>query len=110
MKNKDAGTEKLTLIPLVIAAWCRYLLALDDTGAAFTPSPDPLLERLKPLLAGVTLGDPASAAGKLKPILSNEKIFAVNLYDAGLGERIESYFAELIAGPGAVRKTLQKYL
>jgi fructuronate reductase len=109
MKN-GAGTEKLTLIPLVIAAWCRYLLAVDDEGGAFTPSPDPLLEGLKPLLAGITLGDPVSAVGKLKPILSNEKIFAVNLYDAGLGERIESYFAELIAGPGAVRKTLQKYL
>jgi fructuronate reductase len=110
MKNGREGAAKLTLIPLVIAAWCRYLLAVDDEGAAFTPSPDPLLERLKPMLAGVALGDPASAAGKLRPILSNEKIFAVNLYDAGLGERIESCFAELIAGPGAVRKTLQKYL
>ncbi|MDR3130404.1 MAG: mannitol dehydrogenase family protein [Treponema sp.] len=110
MKKERGGTEKLTLIPLVIAAWCRYILALDDTGAAFTPSPDPLLAELKPILAGVALGDPNSAAGRLKPILSNEKIFAVNLYDAGLGERIESYFAELIAGPGAVRKTLQKYL
>jgi fructuronate reductase len=110
MKKERGGTKKLTLIPLVIAAWCRYLLAVDDTGAAFTPSPDPLLEDLKPILAGVVLGDSPSAAGKLKAILSNEKIFAVNLYDAGLGERIESYFAELIAGPGAVRKTLQKYL
>jgi fructuronate reductase len=110
MMNESGGTEKLTLIPLVIAAWCRYLLALDDEGRVFTPSPDPLLEELKQLLAGVTLGAPASAAGKLKPILSNEKIFAVNLYNAGLGERIESYFAELITGPGAVRKTLQKYI
>jgi fructuronate reductase len=104
------GTGKLKLIPLVIAAWCRYLLALDDEGAAFAPSPDPLLEELRQFLMGVTLGNPASAAGKLKPILSNEKIFALNLYNAGLGERIESYFVELIAGPGAVRKTLQKYL
>jgi fructuronate reductase len=108
--DKTLGTEKLKLIPLVIAAWCRYLLALDDEGAGFTPSPDPLLEELKRFLTGVTLGNPASAAGKLKPILSNEKIFALNLYDAGLGERIESCFAEFIAGPGAVRKTLQKYL
>jgi fructuronate reductase len=108
--NKNLGTEKLKLIPLVIAAWCRYLLGVDDNGKIFTPSPDPLLADLQRMLEGVTLGKIGPAAGKLKPILSNEKIFAVNLYDAGLGTLIERYFAELLAGPGAVRKTLQKYL
>jgi fructuronate reductase len=102
--------KNLKLIPLVIAAWCRYLLGVDDTGNTFTPSPDPLLENLRGLLEGVSPGDPASAAGKLKPILSNEKIFAVNLYHVGLGQKIEAYFGELLAGKGAVRKTLQKYL
>jgi fructuronate reductase len=108
--NQNLGTEKLTLIPLVIAAWCRYLLGLDDNGKPFTPSPDPLLEDLQRMLEGVALGKSETPAGKLKPILSNEKIFAVNLYDAGLGSRIETYFSELLAGPGAVRKTLQRYL
>jgi fructuronate reductase len=106
----DLDTQKLVLIPLVIAAWCRYLIGVDDEGKPFTPSPDPLLASLQETLKGVTLGNPATAAGKLKPILSNQKIFSVNLYEVGLGERIEGYFAELLAGPGALRKALQKYL
>jgi fructuronate reductase len=106
----DLDIKKLVLIPLVIAAWCRYILALDDAGKPLTLSPDPLLAGLQETLKGVTLGNPASVAGKLKPILSNPKIFAVDLYEVGLGERIEAYFAELLAGPGAIRKTLQKYI
>jgi len=43
-------------------------------------------------------------------IVSNEKIFGVNLADAGLDDKVIKYFRELIAGPGAVRKTLEKYL
>ena len=46
----------------------------------------------------------------LKPILSNEEIFGVNLYNVGLGEKIEGYFNEMISGVGAVRSTLEKYL
>jgi fructuronate reductase len=45
----------------------------------------------------------------LEPIFSNSRIFGVNLYEAGLGEKVESYFAELVAGPGAVAATLEKY-
>jgi fructuronate reductase len=116
-KSGTLDTANLVLIPLVIAAWCRYLLGLDDQGQPFKPSPDPQLEDLQGLLAGISLGKPESAAGKLRPILSNEKIFAVNLYDAGsggpsgsLGSRVEDCFAELTGGKGAVRKTLRKYL
>ena len=46
----------------------------------------------------------------LEPILSNVKIFGVNLYEVGLGETVEGIFAELIAGPGAVRATLERHL
>ncbi|MDR1470018.1 MAG: mannitol dehydrogenase family protein [Spirochaetaceae bacterium] len=106
----DLDVNNLKLIPLVIAIWCRYLLGLDDEGNPFTPSPDPLLAGLQDTLKGVTPGNPDSGKGKLKSILSNESIFGSDLYKAGLGERIEGYFAELLAGKGAVRKTLQKYL
>lgn len=102
--------KKLTLIPLVQACWCRYLLGLDDNGKPFEISSDPLLSMMQSSLAGIELGKPDSAKGKLKSVLSNEKIFGVDLYKAGLGERVEGYFAELIAGPGAVRKTLHKYV
>mgnify|MGYP000623997266 CR=1 FL=1 len=33
-----------------------------------------------------------------------------DLYEAGIGERIEEMFLEEIAGPGAVRNVLKKYL
>lgn len=44
------------------------------------------------------------------PILSNEKIFGVNLYEVGLGELVEQYFIEMLAGKGAVLTTLKKYV
>ena len=102
--------KDLTYVPLVIAGWCRYLLAVDDEGKAFTPSPDPLLQNVQDALQGVVLGDVSSAKGKLRPILSNKGIFGSDLYEAGLGEKIEGYFEELIAGPHAVRNTLVKYV
>ena len=37
-------------------------------------------------------------------------IFGSDLYEVGLGEKIEGYFEELIAGPHAVRNTLVKYV
>ncbi|MDR3048996.1 MAG: mannitol dehydrogenase family protein [Elusimicrobiota bacterium] len=108
--QKGLDIDKLIFIPLTIAGWCRYLIGLDDEGKPFTQSPDPLLEDLKALLKGVELGKPETSNGKLQPILSNTKIFGSDLYKAGLGERIEGYFKEMLAGAGAVRKTLKKYL
>ena len=42
------------------------------------------------------------------PILSNPAIFAVDLYDTPLAAKVEALFARLIAGPGAVRETLNE--
>ena len=103
-------TGKLTFIPLVLAGWCRYLMAVDDNGKLFELSPDPMLTVLKPLVEEIKLGDNAEIHDKLKGILSNKGIFGVDLYEADLGEKVESMFAELIEGTGAVRKTLKKYL
>jgi fructuronate reductase len=102
--------KNLKYIPLVLAAWCRYLMALDDAGQPMTLSPDPLLATLTPYVAGIKLGDVDSAAGKLAPILKNERLFAVDLYAVGLGAKVEAYFGEMIAGKNAVRATLHKYL
>jgi len=101
--------EQLTLIPLVLAAWLRYLLGIDDKGASFEVSSDPLYSSLAPILAGISLGQKGPFHAALEPILSNSTIFAVNLYKTGLGKKIESYFEELLAGPGAVAATLRKY-
>jgi fructuronate reductase len=82
---------------------------VDDRGAPFTLSPDPLYDTLYPLVAGIRLGQKGPFHRELEPIVSNAQIFGVNLYEAGLGERVEAFFEELLAGPGAVRETLKKY-
>jgi fructuronate reductase len=102
--------NSLKYIPLVIAGWCRYLMAVDDKGESMPLSPDPMLDMLRPYLSKIKLGDRETVKDSLKPILSNERLFGLNLYTAGLGEKVEDYFKELISGNNAVRATLQKYL
>ena len=100
----------LKLIPLVYAGWLRYLMGVDDEGNEMPLSPDPLLDTLCPMLAGAKLGEDFDAKAVLEPILSNDKIFGVNLCEIGLEDKICGYFKELCAGPGAVRATLKKYV
>jgi fructuronate reductase len=107
--SKTLKVDDLKLIPLVHAAWIRYLMGINDEGNPFTVSPDPLYSSLAPAVAGFKLGDKGPFHAVLEPILSNKSIFGVNLYEAGLGERVEAYFEERVAGPGAVAKTLEKY-
>ena len=47
---------------------------------------------------------------QLRPVLSNVGIFGIDLYEAGVGSKIENLFKEEIAGYGAVRETLRKHL
>lgn len=107
---KYGDARKLTAIPLAIAGWCRYLLAVQDDGQKFELSADPMIPELTKVLEGIEVGKPETYHGQLQAILSNENIFGVNLYEAGIGEKIEEMFLEEIAGVGAVRATLKKYL
>ncbi len=100
----------LTAIPLALAGWLRYLLGVDDTGKEMAVSADPMLGQLQAALSGVRLGAPDSASGKLEPILSNANLFGVDLVKANLAVKVEGMFREMLAGPGAVRATLRKYL
>lgn len=109
-ERPDLEAKNLNYIPLVIAGWCRYLLGLDDQGHEMSLSSDPLLSELKTYLAGIQFGAADSLGNALHPILSNEDIFGVNLYDVGLGEKVEGYCKEMIAGSGAVRATLERHL
>jgi len=109
-ERADLDVKQLTFIPLVIAGWCRYLLGVDDQGQEMSLSSDPLLSMLSTHLTGIKVGDSKSLQGHLQPILSSKEIFGSDLYSVGLGEKIEAYFTEMIAGPGAVRATLQKYV
>ncbi len=110
MARPDLDVTELTGIPLAIAGWLRYLLAVDDTGAPMPCSADPMLETLHGQLSGVRFGEPGSFAGKLNAILSNETLFAVDLCKAGLAEKITGMVREMLAGPGAVRAVLGKYI
>ena len=83
-------------------------MAVDDEGNAFEPSADPLLADVQPFVANCRLGEKPDTEA-LRPLLSNASIFGVNLYEAGLAEKVCSYFEELTAGTGAVRATLHKY-
>jgi fructuronate reductase len=107
-KASGKNLDDLKLIPLVFAGWLRYLLGIDDQGKPFEISPDPMLDGLKADLSGITFGQTGSFHEKLKPILSRPELFGLNLYEAGLGERVEKHFEEMLSGPGAVRKVLSR--
>ena len=77
----------LKMIPLVFAGWLRYLMGIDDTGAAFERSSDPLLDDLTPYLTQFTLGVVPSTEDTdniLSPILHKKEIWGVDLYTCGL--------------------------
>ena len=107
--SPDHEASELTLIPLVLAGWLRYLIGVDDNGAAFSCSPDPLLEAMQAHLAGMKLGGTIDAE-KLRPILSDASIFAADLYECGLADKVIGCFTELMAGAGAVRATIHRYV
>ena len=102
--------DNLQLIPLVLAGYARYLKGIQDDGTPFTPSPDPMLEELQAIVAPLEVGKSEQDYSCLKNLYSRADVFGLDLYAAGLGERIESLVKELFAGPGAVRATLHKYV
>ena len=108
--REDLDVKDLKIIPLVLAGWCRYLLAVDDNGDSFQLSSDPMLDIVTPFLSNIKLGEVRDFHDELKSILSNDKIFGVNLYEVGLGDTVENYFKELVARKGAIRTTLEKYI
>lgn len=108
--SDPAKLSGLKAVPLVFAGWIRYLLAVDDNNQAFDLSPDPMLDFLKEQLQDVHLGETEGLEEKIRPLLHNTTIFGVDLYEAGLADRVVGYLAEMLQGEGAVRKTLEKYL
>ena len=100
----------LVSIPLAIAGWMRYLLGVGDDGNPIEISSDPMKDDLQAKLAGIEAGKPETYKGQLREILANEVVFGVDLCKIGLADRIEQMFVEELAGVGAVRATLKKYL
>ena len=111
-KYIERGLDKsnLVLIPLVLAGYARYLKGINDAGEAFEPSPDPMLAELQAIVAPLEVKEGQQDFSCLKNLYSRADVFGLDLYEAGLGEQIEDMVAELYAGPGAVRRTLHKYV
>lgn len=108
--KKYGSAERLTAIPLGIAGWLRYMLGVDDMGNTYELAPDPMVPEIQAALSSVVFGDPSSLTDQLHPILSNEKVFFIDLYKAGLGEKIEGMFREMINGKGSTKATIHKYM
>lgn len=119
VSDPSKDVKELTMIPLVFAGWLRYLLAVDDEGREISLSPDPLLDTLcsyveqwktavreKEASREETDASREEIEASLRPILENEKIFGVNLYQVGLADLVCEYFMEMLKGRGAVRRTL----
>ena len=107
---KYGDASCLIAIPLGIAGWLRYMLAVDDEGKKYELAPDPMNEEIQEQLKDIAVGHPETFTDQLKPILSNERIFFIDLYQAGVGEKIELMFREMISGPGAVKAMVHKYV
>ncbi|MBR4548386.1 MAG: mannitol dehydrogenase family protein [Oscillospiraceae bacterium] len=107
LASDTLDVKDLKLIPLVHAGWLRYLMAVDDEGKPFEPSPDPLLETAQSYVRDMKLGEKPDCA-KLEGLLRSKTIFGVDLIEAGLADKVCAYFTALTAGPGAVRATLHK--
>jgi len=87
----------------------RMQAAIRNSGFDFPP--ERVLISLSPAdlkkeLSGISLG---STNADVRSILTNKQIFGIDLYEAGLGEKVTAFFTEMLASPGAVRKTLEKY-
>lgn len=109
-KARYGSAGNLTAVPLAVAGWIRYLLGVDDRGEPFELSPDPMIPYLREQLSGIEYGRPESLTDQLKGILSNAQLFGSDLYEAGIGKKIETMVREQLSGDGAVRMALKKYL
>ena len=103
--SPELDVKTLKCIPLVFAAWLRYVMGVDDEGKAFEPSADPLLAYAQEKVKGIKLGDSNPDVGD---ILSNEKIFGIDLRSIGMDKLVMDYFARMIKAPGAVREVLHE--
>lgn len=110
LASNTLDVKDLHFIPMVYAGWLRYVMGIDDNGVAFTPSSDPLLSYAEEAVKGIKLGDKGPFDAQLHAILSNEKIFGVDLVAIGMDRLVLDYFTQFVAGKGAIRQTLKKYL
>lgn len=101
-KQKDMQITSLEAMPMFAALWLRYRMGLCDDGSAMQLSPDPLCPKSLDVLSVKNFGEKVDIA----PILEDASIFGLNLYEVGLGQKVEELFYKLSASAGAVSDTL----
>ena len=106
LASDKLDVTSLRVVPLVYAMYLRYLLAVDDEGEAFTLSPDPMTDTLQPMLSGITLGSRGDFTQRLRPLLSNEKIFGLDVTATPLFGTVVEDFTRRVAGKGCGRATI----
>ena len=109
----DTWDDNYLTFPLAgnpLRAGNTFTLTGKLNGEAFELSPDPLAHTVCPVMEQVKLGETEDAEEIIAPLLHNDAIFGVDLYEVGMAPMVVKYFNELIAGPGAVRATLVKYV
>lgn len=94
--SEELDTSGLVLIPLVLAGYLRYLQGTDDEGAEMKLSSDPMLDELRRMTP--------------EEILRQQTVFACDLFEDSLGERILGMYREMSDGAGSVRRCLHKYV
>jgi len=108
--SEQLDVKMLKLIPLVFAGWLRYLMGVNDVGEKFELSPDPLLDTVCPYVKGLSLQQDSGVEEAVKPLLTDAKIWGVDLYEIGMAETVIAYLEEMLAGVGAIRAILKKYV
>lgn len=107
-KSDELEARNLEIIPFIFAGWLRYLMAIDDNGKAFELSPDPLLPDVCKYVEKIQIGKEFDVHSAVEDLLKKKEIFGVDLYDAGLAEKVENYLAKLCMKNGAVRSVLHE--
>ena len=107
-KSDELDARNLEIIPFIFAGWLRYLMAIDDNGKAFELSPDPLLPDVCKYVEKIQIDKEFDVHSAVEDLLKKKEIFGVDLYDAGLAEKVENYFAKLCMKNGAVRSVLHE--
>ena len=86
-------------------------MPIEDNSESFEPSPEPLWDDLHAKVAEIEFGNAdQDVHTAVKDILSNKAIFGVDLYEVGLGEKIEADFKLMLAGKGSIQSTLDDML
>ena len=84
--KKFGDASQLTAIPLGIAGWLRYMRGVDDKGNTYELAPDPMNEEIQERFKDIVVGKPETFTNQL------------------------TMFREMLAGPGAVKATIHKYV